>query len=756
MSQQLLSSKWIVKREAPKVVNIAAEATGITSFVGVTERGPIGEKVKISSWDEYVDTFGNVALNSDVSLAVYLFFEEGGSTCYVVRTVHYTNIDSPTSFIAVKGEKELSTDAVAPAKASVANTVILEPFALATGDTLVIEVVNDEVSSGDKTLTLTGVAPMKESTTSTYALVDEMTLTVKVDRGAVQTIEFLTSEFDNIAAATPAEVAAVINAKIHGAYATPTATTVQLRSDTAGTGGYIEITGGTANAILLFNTAEGHGTGNVLDINFVDADEIAALIDTLLATEGSASAVGSIITIESVGTGADSTIQVKAASTADGKIGFTNAVVAGTDGGAVVTATVSTKTEGAYGDRIQIKVENASSGVASEFNLTVMFDGYLEETFPNLTMDSTADRYCETVINAGSNYIAIEDEEPDGSALQRRPVNGTFTALTGGSDGLVGLVEADFIGSAAAENGLYALTGVTDSDTLAVPNYSSTAAVSGAMIQFCEVEMNGLMFAIIDPPSSANASAIVTWFEDTAMLTNLSELAAAYWPRTTITNKWASVFGSDATIPVPPSGQIAGLYARVDNSAPGGIYKTPAGTDEQGLLYTAKGFEGMTGDLKHDCEKESKKDIVDPKRINIITRDEGAIYVDGSYTLKSDGPFPFVAQSRGTIFISRSLIKGLQWVRHKRNSIKIRRRVERTVQKFLIDQMNVDAFSTKDPNTAFFLDVSDALNSPSVRAQNKLLVRIGLSYDDPIIHGVLLITKDTRALEAELSGENAA
>jgi uncharacterized phage protein gp47/JayE len=90
--------------------------------------------------------------------------------------------------------------------------------------------------------------------TETFALSDGQTLTVKIDDGSVQTATFNTGDFIDIANATAAEVAAVLNTDITGAAATPSDGTVFLESDTNGPGSAVEVTGGTANGQLAYKT----------------------------------------------------------------------------------------------------------------------------------------------------------------------------------------------------------------------------------------------------------------------------------------------------------------------------------------------------------------------------------------------------------------------------------------------------------------------------------------------------------------------
>jgi uncharacterized phage protein gp47/JayE len=103
-------------------------------------------------------------------------------------------------------------------------------------------------------------AALTNGVADTYALSDGQTLTIKIDGGAVQTATFNTGDFVDIANATAAEVAAVIDTDITGGTAGTVSsggsTFVRASSETDGPGSSIEITGGTANAALSFSTTE--------------------------------------------------------------------------------------------------------------------------------------------------------------------------------------------------------------------------------------------------------------------------------------------------------------------------------------------------------------------------------------------------------------------------------------------------------------------------------------------------------------------
>jgi uncharacterized SAM-binding protein YcdF (DUF218 family) len=96
-------------------------------------------------------------------------------------------------------------------------------------------------------------AQVKCAAVEPFALTNGMTLTVKVNRGAVQTVTLAAADFASIGAATAAELSAVLadDLTAAGAGATEEGPSVALAAAS-----YIEVTGGTANAVLLFPTAE--------------------------------------------------------------------------------------------------------------------------------------------------------------------------------------------------------------------------------------------------------------------------------------------------------------------------------------------------------------------------------------------------------------------------------------------------------------------------------------------------------------------
>ena len=81
-----LSYPGVYIEEIPSGVHtITGVATSITAFVGYTQRGLDNRATQIFSFADFERAFGGLAPDSELSFAVQQFYQNGGSTAYVVR-----------------------------------------------------------------------------------------------------------------------------------------------------------------------------------------------------------------------------------------------------------------------------------------------------------------------------------------------------------------------------------------------------------------------------------------------------------------------------------------------------------------------------------------------------------------------------------------------------------------------------------------------------------------------------------------------
>lgn len=124
----------------------------------------------------------------------------------------------------------------------------------------------------------------------TYSLTDGDTLFVQVDGGTSQQVDLNTADFADIANALAREVAAVINQDVTGALAYVVGDKVQIESLTRGVNSSVEVTGGSANAQLLFPDGEVIGSSGdaTLGRNLETDAELRLRREELLRISGAA------------------------------------------------------------------------------------------------------------------------------------------------------------------------------------------------------------------------------------------------------------------------------------------------------------------------------------------------------------------------------------------------------------------------------------------------------------------------------------
>lgn len=94
---EYLSPGVYVEEKSSGVKPIEGIGTSTGAFVGIAEKGPVGQAKFIANWTQFMNTYGAFTENAYLAYAVYQFFAEGGTRCYVVRTCHYSDITVPLS-----------------------------------------------------------------------------------------------------------------------------------------------------------------------------------------------------------------------------------------------------------------------------------------------------------------------------------------------------------------------------------------------------------------------------------------------------------------------------------------------------------------------------------------------------------------------------------------------------------------------------------------------------------------------------------
>src|SRR5262245_32902234 len=108
---EYLSPAVYVEELSAGVKPLQCAGTSTAGFVGHAAKGPLSEAVPINDFGTFVTRFGSFTDNAFLAFAVQAFFDEGGQSCYIVRTCRH-NAGVP---VAVPAFRTYNAVAAAPA-----------------------------------------------------------------------------------------------------------------------------------------------------------------------------------------------------------------------------------------------------------------------------------------------------------------------------------------------------------------------------------------------------------------------------------------------------------------------------------------------------------------------------------------------------------------------------------------------------------------------------------------------------------------
>ena len=752
-NNQMLASKIMITFEPPKAPNVPNLATAVFAIAGVLERGWWGYGVITTSMDQWEGYHGDcTSTSSDMWNTADLFYKNGGTFLVTSRVTAATGSGGSRTSDAVKASLEFPTADLAATYGSV-TSVETAPFTLAAADTFACTTnIGADVATFDA-----AAATHTGSVATTFDCTGGKSFLINVQNyngGANQTISLSAN-----AQATIAGVLFELTLQLKGVLATNDGTghvlltSVQKGNGAVAGGAKFEIISGTALTALGLTAAVYEGTGDVASITSVTADEFKTVVEADIASASVTINGDGTVTVATRTLGASGSIQCTT-SNAVTKMNFDTDPHVGSAAGIANTFRLKGRTAGAYANGCTFEVEDATSGEAERFNLTIYYQGRLAEVWPNATMDSTDDRYLGTLmglttaltsIDAGSKLVKFLDHSLSGSTLTKRPANGTYGPMTSGADGLSGIDDGDFYGDAVKKDGVQAFNIIADISMVACPG-RATATIASDLITYVETTRGGLAIALLDPPASYTGAQIIAWVEITASLLESSECAAIFWPRLLVANRWKSVFGTAKGVVVPPCGAIAGLRARLDGKSTGGKYVNAAGL-VNGVLRGIIGFENCENGEIHEVQTEECRDLVFPKRINPITKPQGGgpFYVDGEYGLMSTGSWPFIWQRYAVNHIARSIKVGLEWSRHMDINDDLLANMNKSCDSGYLKNELAASKQAQGCLKGYYVDTSAAINPPALGEAERTAVRIGLAVGKPNLWVEVRIARDDSA-----------
>ncbi len=381
--------------------------------------------------------------------------------------------------------------------------------------------------------------------------------------------------------------------------------------------------------------------------------------------------------------------------------------------------------------RISVVVTSSDVGPEHEgpnpFNLSVVEGGQTVESFDDLTV-TPGDRNVEKVVNAGSTKVKVKlniGPKLDVSSMIDVMKPGTFPLAQAPSTP-VPVNGRRFAGSESARTGINGLAIAEDVTMVIVPDLITAAtkpdktvdlglwkAVQTTLITHCE--LHGNRMAVLDAPPGMNPQQIKEWRSDTAMYD--SAFAALYYPWIRVENPSPSN-GADAEMLIPPSGHIAGVWARVDETR--GVWKAPANETIAGCL-----------DVEYPVTK-AEQSLLNPIGINCI-RPFGTrgIRIWGGRTLASDTDWRYLNVRRLFNMVETTILDGTQWAVFEPNDVKLWEGVKRTLTGFLSGLWREGALFGTSADQAFFVKCDAETNPPQSIDEGKLVVEVGIAPVKP-------------------------
>lgn len=294
--------------------------------------------------------------------------------------------------------------------------------------------------------------------------------------------------------------------------------------------------------------------------------------------------------------------------------------------------------------------------------------------------------------------------------------------LQGGSNGSVLTVGADaFLGKddgPGRRTGLQAFQENGSVSIMAIPGVTAPE-VQAALIAFCENKKS--CFAILDIPMELKKTNDVANFRDMYD----STYAAMYHP-------WLEMYdaGARRSAYFPPSGAMAGIYARTDIER--GVHKAPANE-------VVRGCTGLS------CAyNEGEQDILNPMGVNLIRAFTGrGIRVWGARTISSNGLWKYLNVRRLFIYVEESIKANTNWVVFEPNSATLWSRVTRTIEAFLATCWRDGALAGSTPSEAFFVECGPTTMTQDDIDNGRLICQIGIAPVKPAEFVIFRITQKT-------------
>jgi len=348
--------------------------------------------------------------------------------------------------------------------------------------------------------------------------------------------------------------------------------------------------------------------------------------------------------------------------------------------------------------------------VAGDTADIVISYGTRTETFRKVNLISGDPDFIATRVGTVANPVSsLVTVSPDTAYPSTYPFPAGHTVMTENTTfskpaAAVGVFDpADFVPVFQADS---ALDKVPVFNLVVIPGIINNAILSEALA-FCERKF---AFLIMDPPlidtADGGSTDYIGKFIDQSGDANsnvapLSQNGALYFP-------YLQSFDPITANPInlPPSGFVAGIFARTDTNR--GVWKAPAGLettilDTTGVVTTGLMTDPRQGDLNN-------------KGVNCLRSFSTGTVVFGARTLVSSNPayqqWKYVPVRRMALFIEQTLRANLTWVIFEPNDTPLWTAIRTSIEGFMLSLFNQGALQGSTPSQAFQVKCDSSTTTP--------------------------------------------
>jgi phage tail sheath protein FI len=236
------------------------------------------------------------------------------------------------------------------------------------------------------------------------------------------------------------------------------------------------------------------------------------------------------------------------------------------------------------------------------------------------------------------------------------------------------------------------------------------------------------LFYVADLPAFVNGS--ITDVRNFVLGLNASTFAGVYWPHLSVLDPVGLTPSSP--ILLPPSGAVAGIFARTDNRR--GVWKAPAGVEAT-----------VSGILRLEREVlDGEQDDLNPIGGNVIRSIPGAgTVLWGSRTIVPTSEWRYVPVRRTAMFLRKSIFNGIQFAVFEPNDAGLWATLRATISAFMDTQFRNGVFAGSTAREAYFVKVDAETTTPDDQAQGVVNILVGFAPLRPAEFVVVSLSQKT-------------